>query len=147
MSAAFAGLGALGGAGAGAAAAGVAAGTAATAGGIFAGGGLQIFGSLLGGIGQGMMMKAEMRERERQQIAEEKRREARYRGLGEAARFWEYDDSSDMAGAAMSAPVVGRQTRVGEQYSIEPPASQQSAAPVSTKPMRYDSRTGRLVQS
>lgn len=135
---------------AGAAAGGaLAAGTAATAGGLFAGGGLQIFGSILGGIGQGMMMKAEMRERERQQIEKEKRAEARYRGLGEAARFWDGDENdTEVSSAAIEAPVVGQGMRVGEQYQIDPPEAQPApaAAPRST-PMRYDVRTGRLVQS
>lgn len=148
---AMAALPALAGGGAAAAgAAGAAAATgavAATAGGIFAGGGLQIFGSLLGGIGQGMMMKAEMRERERQQIAQEERAEARYRGLGEAARFWNSAEDSGGAAATMSALPVGRQARVGEQYSIAPPTPQAPTAAPRTSPMRYDSRTGRLVQS
>lgn len=52
-------------------------------------GGLGLFGSILSGIGTGMMARTEARRAEQAKIDEEKRLEQRYAGAGEAVRYWD----------------------------------------------------------
>lgn len=138
-------------AGAGAAAAAGAAGVAA---GGLAGSGMGLFGSILSGVGQALFTRSEMREEEKQQIAAEQRREARYEGVGEATRFWEGGDESE--GSVSQGPGYQRvdpaeRTAAGQSVSnsgtsggLAPPAN--GGNPAASR-FQYNPSTGRIERN
>lgn len=153
--AAAAGVGA--GAGAiGAAAAGASTGVigTATAGGLLGSGWLgTVGGGLIAGLGQGLMAKKEQKEDERRELEGEQRREDRYKGAGQAMRFWEQDNLGDDENPNAVNPgfqradpnsnknlAVGQiegPSRLGEKYRSRQPKRQER--------FRYDRNAGQIV--
>jgi hypothetical protein len=83
-----------------------------TAGGAGVGAGLSVFastaltvgGSLVAGIGKGMMEKKQLKEMEEQDIRAEQRRQASYAGVGAATRIWDKEQASPLKNSASVAP-------------------------------------------
>ena len=125
-----------------------AAGTAAAGTGIVG----TIAGGLISGIGAGLIKKAEYKEEERSRIAEEKRREERYFGVGDAVRFWDAEnggsEENDTSRAGFqradprsneSLPVgtAEKRPRMGEKFR-----NRQKTTP---ERFRYDRAAGQIV--
>lgn len=155
VGAAAAGVGA-GAASIGAVAAGASTGAigAATAGGFLGSGWLgTVGGGLIAGLGQGMIAKNEQKEDERRELESEQRREDRYKGAGQAMRFWEQDNFGDDENPNAVDPgfqradptsnknlAVGQiegRTRLGEKYRSRKSNRQER--------FRYDRNAGQIV--
>lgn len=96
---------------------------------LFTGGvGSTIIGSVAAGIGSAMMARQQFKEEEKMRRKENERREAKYKGLGQAGRFWEQQPITTSQTATIDPSVqpmksattpVGKPeptNRVGEQY-------------------------------
>ncbi len=75
---------------------------APAAGAAVAGIGSTLLGGIVSGIGTAMMERSAEKRAEARRIAEEKRREARYAGAGDAVRFWETDSTDNIDTTATS---------------------------------------------
>lgn len=80
--------------------------------------GATIVGSVISGVAGAFLSKKEREEEEKSRIAEENRREERFRGIGEATRIDEQEPEKDHLDRRQreAAPVGARAPRIGEQY-------------------------------
>lgn len=104
--------------------------------------GLGLFGSVLGGVATGWMKGMAEDRAEKRQIEEEKRREQRYQGLGQAVRFWETGEEEQQTPAEKiaSQPALGKNPNmVGNKY-MERAERNRTKMPK----YRYDRRSGMI---
>lgn len=97
------------------------------AGGAAAGAG--VLGSVLVGAAQGFMESRKEKAAEQSRIDEEKRREARYKGSGEAMRFWDKKKDETMLEAQDAQEAEERAQKAGRGLSSVAPSSQMTQQP------------------
>ena len=131
-------------------AAGAAAGAAA--GGAAAGFGSQLFGSLIAGVGSGLMKKAEYKQQRDDDIAAEDRRAARYSGVGDAMQSaWSGsgpDSENATAGSYGFQRVDANSNRgktLGDRETPRRMGDQYRKPKQEPKRYRYDRASGAIV--